>query len=279
MSPRLFGYRLGKEAPSEDAPTPESPFARLQWQKDRMLLDDLVFQLEHYRSDDWDLGDQCFRFYKTRELVDQYARFWAQRPGYRPDHVFELGIWDGGSVAFWSECLRPSKHVAIDIQQKQDSDYFRRYVAARGRAGRIATYWGVDQADRPQLLDIASREFTAPLDLVVDDASHLYEPTRRSFETLFPLLRPGGLYIVEDWAWEHWPDFGVPGHVWSNETSLTRLVCELVEAAGSDVRLIANLTVFGGFVVIERGERPAAEIGELDLEARIVRRRPSVTAR
>jgi hypothetical protein len=145
-----------------------------------MLLDDLVFQLEHYRSDDWELGDQCFRFYKTQELVDQYARFWVQRPDFRPDRVFELGIWDGGSVAFWFECLQPRKHVAIDIQQKQDSAYFRRYVGARGVGARIATYWGVDQADGPRLRKIAAREFDSPLDLVVDDASHLYEPTRRS---------------------------------------------------------------------------------------------------
>ena len=250
----------------------DQPFARLRWQKDRMLLDDLVFQLEHFRNDDWELGNECFRFYKTEELVQQYARFWTQRPAFRPDHVFELGIWDGGSVAFWVECLRPRRHVAIDIQQKHDSEYFRRYLASRGAAHRIATHWGVDQSDGRRLAEIAAREFRGPLDLVIDDASHLYLPTRRSFETLFPLLRPGGLYIIEDWAWEHWRDFGTPDHVWFNETSLTKLVCELVEAAGSANRLIANLTVFGGFAVIERGEMSAAEIGALDLSARIVRR-------
>ena len=38
---------------------------------------------------------------------------------------------------------------------------------------------------------------------MIDDASHLYEPSLASFETLFPLLRPGGTYIIEDWKWEH----------------------------------------------------------------------------
>ena len=40
-----------------------------------------------------------------------------------------------------------------------------------------------------------------PLDLVMDDASHLGPQTRASFETLFPRLRAGGLYIIEDWSW------------------------------------------------------------------------------
>jgi predicted methyltransferase len=35
------------------------------------------------------------------------------------------------------------------------------------------------------------------LDLVVDDTSHL-GPTRASFNTLFPRLRPGGVYVIED---------------------------------------------------------------------------------
>jgi len=40
-------------------------FNRLVWQRDRMLLDDLVFRLEHYRSADWNGGDH-FRFYNMQ---------------------------------------------------------------------------------------------------------------------------------------------------------------------------------------------------------------------
>ena len=40
-------------------------------------------------------------------------------------------------------------------------------------------------------------------DLIVDDASHLYRPTLASFEVLYPRLRPGGTYVIEDWAGDH----------------------------------------------------------------------------
>ena len=43
-----------------------------------MLLGDLVFRLQHTRNDDWELGDQCFVFYKVKPLVDQYERFWMK---------------------------------------------------------------------------------------------------------------------------------------------------------------------------------------------------------
>jgi hypothetical protein len=36
------------------------------------------------------------------------------------------------------------------------------------------------------------------LDIVIDDGSHIASHQRKSFETLFPLLDPEGIYIVED---------------------------------------------------------------------------------
>jgi hypothetical protein len=35
---------------------------------------------------------------------------------------------------------------------------------------------------------------------VIDDASHLLDPTRASFNVPFPLVRPGGVYVIEDWS-------------------------------------------------------------------------------
>jgi cephalosporin hydroxylase len=228
-------------------------FDQLIWQDDRALLGDLVFRLQHTRNDDWELGDECFVFYKVKPLVDQYQRFWSARPDFGPRNIFELGMWDGGSVAFWFELFQPHKHVGLDFAQRDDSPYFKRYVASRALQQRIATYWGVNQADTQQLQAIARKEFSGPLDLVLDDASHMYGPTKASFETLFPLLRPGGLYVVEDWAWAHWKEFQAPNHPWATETALTRLIFELVAAAGSSPDLIAKLEVFQGFVAIERG--------------------------
>lgn len=252
-------------------------FHRLIWHSDRVLLDDLVFRLEHYKRADWDGGHEYFMFYKTQALVEQYRRFWSDKD-FRPRHLVELGIWDGGSTAFWFELFQPSRHIAIDIAHRTDSTYFQRYLETRGLQDRIRTYWGIDQADSARLRQLVEKEFDAPLDLVIDDASHLYRATRSSFETLFPLLRPGGLYIIEDWAWEHWAEFHSPAHPWASETSLTRLISELIEATGSSPALIASLAVFQGFTAIERGEIELSGAEQFDLASHISSR-PSVGAR
>lgn len=250
-------------------------FENVEWQKDRMLMGELVFRLEHCSSDDWELGGECFVFYKVQELVAQYERFFATRPNFRPHNMLELGLWDGGSVAFWFESFHPTKQIGIDLQNRADSEYFKRYVKDRGLEERIKTYWGVDQSDSKALREIVRREFTGPLDLVIDDASHLYGPTKSSFECLFPLLRPGGLYFIEDWAWEHWKDFSAPDHPMINEESLTKLVVELLEATGTSTSLIASLTIYQGFTVIERGEDELSGEGAFELEDHIWRRPPN----
>ena len=108
--------------------------------------------------------------------------------------------------------------------------------------------------------------------MVIDDASHLYEPTRASFEALFPLCVPGGLYIIEDWAWDHWADFASPDHPWAKEERLTRLVIELIEAAGTSTQLISSITVYQGFVAVERGQLQLESAAGFDLADQIVRR-------
>jgi SAM-dependent methyltransferase len=249
-------------------------FQQLIWRDDRMLLGDLTFRLQHTKDDAWELGDECFVFYKIKPLIDQYERFWSARPDFRPRNVFELGMWDGGSVAFWFELFQPRKHVGLDFAKRDNSPYFKRYLASRGLEQRIATHWGVDQADAARIQAIVRKEFDGPLDLILDDASHMYRPTKASFETLFPLLRPGGLYVIEDWAWAHWKEFQTPNHPWAAETALTRLIFELVAATGSSADLIARVEVFQGFVAVERGPISINERFELD---RFISNRPRMS--
>jgi hypothetical protein len=251
-----------------------SMFDSLIWRDDRMLLDNLVFRLELAKSDDWDLGEDCFRLYKTKSLVDQYARYWSGNNGFEAKNILELGIWDGGSVAFWFEFFHPEKHVAVDILERTDSDYFQRYKSSRGLERTIRTYWGTNQSDSDALRRIIQNEFSGELDLVIDDASHIYEPTKASFETVFPLLRPGGLYIMEDWGWEYWESYYASGNPLSSERGLTKLVLELMGATASSTDLISSLSIFQGFVAVERGRLDLSVQSKFQIERFLSRRPP-----
>ena len=107
---------------------------------------------------------------------------------------------------------------------------------------------------------------------MIDDCSHMYALTKASFEALFPLLRPGAMYVIEDWAWSHWPEFQSASHEWAGEPPLTRLVFDLVEAAGTSRDLIASITIYQGFVAVERGLGTSHDSHGIHLDDHIVRR-------
>jgi len=257
-------------------------FEGLVFLPDRMLLGDLVFRLEHYRNDEWELGDDCFVFYKIEHLVRQYEKFFQARPEFEARRILELGVWDGGGLAFWNEVMRPEKIVGVDIADKEDSGYLREYLRRRELSDRIKTHWRTDQADRKRLREIVEVELGGEIDLVIDDASHQYDLTKESFEILFPYLRPGGLYVIEDWGWGYWEEFQAPSHPWTGRENPGKLVFELMEATASfgartdGPPTVANVAVFQGFAAIERrGEKLESE-SEFKLEAHI--RRPEPTS-
>jgi hypothetical protein len=248
-------------------------FENLNWETDRILLNGLVLRLEPFPSDE-DWNEDYFRFYKDKQILDEYERFWLSAGQFRPQNMVELGIWDGGSIALWFECWQPKKLVGIDLQEKGDSKYFQRYITSNRLGENIKTYWRTDQSDSKRLREIIDAEFSMPLDLVIDDASHLYEQTKASFECLFPLLRPGGFYIIEDWAWSHWPEYQDRKHPYfGGKVGLTNLVFELVEATGTRKQIIRDLRIFHGFAAIERGDVGQKDLSDFRLENWISRRR------
>jgi SAM-dependent methyltransferase len=235
-------------------------FDRLVWESDsRVRVGAVEFALPAVSElGAEDRGRPGFRLQKDRSIIEAYERYWTEaRPGFAPRNLFELGIWDGASVALWFELWRPECHVGVDIEDRRSAD-LDAYLDDPERSGRVFLHWDVDQSDRSRLRRIADAHVEGPLDLVIDDASHLYAPTKASLETLLPLLRPGGLYVIEDWAWGHWGNGPHRLHPVPGREAPTPLVVELLAAAGTSDRAIAAVDVRRHFVVVERGP------GELD---------------
>ncbi len=244
---------------------------RIEWHDDHIHIGDTVFYLQTEREDKRAFGEDHFALYKSESLVRIYIEAFT-RLNATPKRIFEIGIWDGGSTAFWNEFFHPEKLVAIDQASRGDSAYFQRYLEHAVAQGRVKTYWGTDQGDTNLLREIVHQEFDGSLDLVIDDGSHMYDLTKRSFEALFPFLAPGGLYIVEDWNWGYSSTYQAPDHPWSGIKSLAPFVGELLEATGTTDRgLIRSLTTYGNFAIAERGWAHIPEPKRFSLDDYIAR--------
>ena len=162
---------------------------------DRFQIGDVHFDCSFER------GSEPNRFY-IRKHRRQVEAFLAVLDRFPNANMVELGIMEGGSTALAALAGSPRKLVSLELEPERVAA-LDELVARYGLEKRVRPYYGVDQADRDRLRAIITEEFVPEsLDLVIDDASHLLEPTRASFETLFPHLRKGGLYLIEDWKWQ-----------------------------------------------------------------------------
>jgi predicted O-methyltransferase YrrM len=201
---------------------------------------------------------------KPRWRLERYVEILERL---EPRHVVELGIYQGGSTALFAELASPRRLVGID-KESGGHRPLDEYIARNGLADVVHVHDGVDQGDREALSEIADREFSGePLDLVVDDCSHQYEPTHASFNVLFPLLRAGGVYVIEDWPWAH-SAVGAedPKGLYPGQVPLTRLVFELVLAIPGAPGVIADVAVDANSVYVTRGDA-AVDPATFDISA------------
>jgi hypothetical protein len=127
--------------------------------------------------------------------------------------VLEIGIggYDdpalgGASLRMWKHYFRRGQIYGLDIFLKEG-------IAEP----RLHTVRG-DQGD-PEFLRRFAAEF-GPFDIVVDDGSHFSEHVRTSFQVLFPHVRPGGRYAIEDTQSSYWPGWGGSSDLAASGTSM-----------------------------------------------------------
>ena len=214
------------------------------------------------------------RFFSIEKDPGRIKGYLEMVERFKGENFVELGIASGGSAALTALVAPPRKLVAVDLKANR-VEALDELIAERGLRERVLLHYGVDQADRERLASILDDEFgDEPLGLVIDDASHRLEATRASFETLFPRLRPGGLFVIEDWNAKHLlgraiavaladPSPELKAQFDRDELTgfnppLTRLVIELVLAQAESDEFVRAVQLDSKWARIYRGS------GELD---------------
>lgn len=156
----------------------------------RLSKDDLTSLAKIYKSDKWGF----------HSYTPIYAK-WFEPLRHKFIRLLEIGVggYDkpqlgGDSLRMWKKYFPKGIITGIDIYPKDSL-----------AEDRIRIYKG-DQYDATFILAVAKRE--GPFDIIIDDGSHIQSHIIKSFETLFPLMSPGGIYVVEDTQTSYWPKYG-----------------------------------------------------------------------
>lgn len=176
--------------------------------------------------------------------------------------LLEIGVFQGGSIATWERYFPQGTIVGVDI--KPDC---RQYAGGR-KIVEIAS-----QAD-PEAMNGLGTKYQP--DLVIDDGSHRADHILIAFEALFPHVRPGGIYTIEDMrghAGPAAPALRGTSKIGPQQYFLAlanRTVCprEEVEVNPAILDLVDTVEFISGIIVIRRKPNPPDLMRSLSLVER-----------
>lgn len=122
---------------------------------------------------------------KWIHYLDIYDSHFA-RYRHTPVKMLEIGVYKGGSLELWREYFGTEATIfGIDIDPNCAN------CVSPPNQVRIGSQ------DDPRFLRSVINEIGVP-DIILDDGVHNGRCQRTSFNELFPFLREGGLYVIED---------------------------------------------------------------------------------
>lgn len=130
---------------------------------------------------------------------DHYLPIYERHFGafrHRPIRILEIGVFHGGSLQMWKKYFgEDAAIVGVDLDPRC-AEY-----AEEGIDIRIG-----DQSD-PAFWSKMVEEYV-DFDIVVDDGSHIAGHQIAAFSSLWPHVRDGGIYFVEDCHTAYFPAYG-----------------------------------------------------------------------
>jgi demethylmacrocin O-methyltransferase len=120
---------------------------------------------------------------------------------YKKINLLEIGVGGyknpfsgGNSLRMWKKYFPYGNIFSIDIYDKSP-------IQER----KIKIFKGSQVDDF--FLNSVLKE-TGELDLIIDDGSHINEHVIQTFKLLFPKLKKGGIYVIEDTQTSYWKSYG-----------------------------------------------------------------------
>jgi len=165
---------------------------------------------------------------KEPSYMENYEEFFADRRTQELNFL-EIGIFKGGSLALWAEYFPQGNIYGLEANETISPE-FDAYMQKNPDADihPVLNHPVPPHTESEEKCQAFFAEcFGGTLfDIILDDGAHTYTHSKSAFDTLFfHYLKPGGIYILEDWGttyFPHWQDGSTSG-----EEGMLKMVNEL----------------------------------------------------
>jgi SAM-dependent methyltransferase len=116
--------------------------------------------------------------------LDIYERYFSK---YRDtlENFLEIGLWQGDSIRMWRDYFNVGNLVGADILDLS-------HVVLPNTQIHIC-----DQSDRQQLGNLINNSYDT-FDIIIDDGGHWQHQQQITLGFMFPFLKSGGVFVIED---------------------------------------------------------------------------------
>jgi len=177
--------------------------------------------------------------------------------------LLEIGVEKGRSMKMWQQYFSEAEHVygiGYGNFQTTPSQECDSNAATRVNSKTGCTIYKGDQSD-VKFLNHFIKKTGGNFDVIIDNGSHVPSHQLVSFETLWPAVKPGGIYIVEDIETNWWkPSAKVYGYSLQNQPNVVEIWKGLVESVNREfTNGHSKLTdekpdIYGNVVSVEFGQ-------------------------
>lgn len=130
-------------------------------------------------------SNHCYgNAYESLFTYPETERRYSESSRYDIRLVMEVGVADGSCLLAWKEVFPLALIVGMDIHHSD-----------KAHGERIEFHIGDQRSKEDCERTAAGRQF----DVIIEDATHKLENTFLTLFWLWPYVKVGGLYIVEEW--------------------------------------------------------------------------------
>jgi O-antigen biosynthesis protein len=127
---------------------------------------------------------------KEDVFIEEYDRVFTPLRD-KPIRLLEIGLGYGRCLELWEKYFPNAEIVGIENEPTRLGHY---------SGDRLKVYLG-DQTDTAFL------DTLGDFDIIIDDGGHTMKQQQTSFWHLFPKMKDGGIYVIEDLHTSYWGTF------------------------------------------------------------------------
>jgi len=116
------------------------------------------------------------------------------------ENFLEIGLWEGDSIRMWRDYFNVGNLVGADILDLS-------HVVLPNTQIHVC-----DQSDRQQLGNLIENSYDG-FDIIIDDGGHWQHQQQITLGFMFPFLKSGGVFVIEDLHTANHPSYTRAGDV------------------------------------------------------------------